>query len=35
MNILFGKPKGKRPFGIPKCRWDNDIKKVKQSHYRP
>jgi hypothetical protein len=24
--VLVGKPVGKRPFGIPRCRWDDNIK---------
>ena len=24
--ILVGKPKGKRPLGRPRCRWENNIK---------
>jgi hypothetical protein len=24
--VLFGKPEGKRPLGIPKRRWENNIK---------
>jgi len=25
--VLVGKPEGKRPLGIPRCRWENNIKK--------
>jgi hypothetical protein len=25
-NILVGRPKGRRPLGRPRCRWENDIK---------
>jgi len=25
-NVLVGKPEGKRPLGIPRCRCENDIK---------
>jgi hypothetical protein len=25
-NILVGKPKGKRPFGRPKHRWEDNIR---------
>jgi hypothetical protein len=24
--VLVGKPEGKRPFGRPRCRWDDNIK---------
>ena len=24
--ILVGKPEGKRPFGRPRCRWEDNIK---------
>jgi hypothetical protein len=24
--VLVGKPEGKRPLGIPRCRWDDNIK---------
>jgi hypothetical protein len=24
--VLVGNPEGKRPFGIPRCRWENNIK---------
>ena len=24
--VLVGKPKGKRPLGRPRCRWENNIK---------
>jgi hypothetical protein len=24
--ILMGRPEGKRPFGIPRHRWEDDIK---------
>jgi hypothetical protein len=24
--VLFGRPKGKRPLGRPKCRWEDNIK---------
>jgi hypothetical protein len=26
--ILVGKPKGKRPLGRPRCRWEDNIKMV-------
>jgi hypothetical protein len=26
--ILVGKPEGKRPLGIPRCRWVNNIKII-------
>jgi hypothetical protein len=25
-SILVGKPKGKRPFGRPRCRWEDNIR---------
>jgi hypothetical protein len=25
-NILVGKPEEKKPFGRPRCRWEDDIK---------
>jgi len=28
--ILVGKPKGKRPLGTPRCRWENNIKMDRQ-----
>ena len=24
--VLMGKPEGKKPLGIPRCRWDDNIK---------
>jgi hypothetical protein len=24
--VLVGKPEGKRPLGIPRCRWEDNIK---------
>ena len=24
--VLVGKPEGKRPLGIPKCKWEDNIK---------
>jgi hypothetical protein len=24
--VLVGKPEGKRPFGRPRCRWEDNIK---------
>jgi len=24
--VLIGKPEGKRPFGRPRCRWDENVK---------
>ena len=24
--VLMGKPEGKRPLGIPRCRWEDNIK---------
>jgi hypothetical protein len=30
-NILVGKPEGKKPFGRPRCRWDNirmDVREI-------
>jgi hypothetical protein len=24
--VLVGKPEGKRPLGISRCRWENNIK---------
>jgi hypothetical protein len=24
--VLIGRPKGKRPLGRPRCRWENNIK---------
>jgi hypothetical protein len=24
--VLVGKPEGKRPFGRPKCRWEDEIR---------
>jgi hypothetical protein len=24
--VLVGKPEGKRPLGVPRCRWENNIK---------
>jgi hypothetical protein len=24
--VLVGKPKGKRPLGSPRCRWEDNIK---------
>jgi hypothetical protein len=24
--VLVGKAEGKRPFGIPRCRWEDNIK---------
>jgi len=24
--VLVGKPGGKRPLGIPRCRWEDNIK---------
>jgi hypothetical protein len=24
--VLVGNPEGKGPLGIPRCRWENDIK---------
>jgi hypothetical protein len=24
-SILVGKPKGKRPLGRPRCRWENNV----------
>jgi hypothetical protein len=24
--ILVGKPEGKRPLGIPRCRWEDNVK---------
>jgi hypothetical protein len=24
--VLVGKPEGKRPFGIPRCRWEDGIR---------
>jgi hypothetical protein len=24
--VLVGKPEGRRPFGRPRCRWENNIK---------
>ena len=24
--VLVGKPDGKRPLGIPRCRWEDNIK---------
>ena len=24
--VLVGKPEGKRPLGIPRCRWEDSIK---------
>jgi hypothetical protein len=26
MRNTYGKPEGKRPFGIPRCSWENNIK---------
>ena len=26
--ILTGKPTGKRPLGIPRCRWEDNIRMV-------
>jgi len=26
-NVLVEKPKGKRSLGIPRCRWENNIKR--------
>ena len=28
--ILVGKPKGKRPFGRPRCRWEDNIEMYLQ-----
>jgi hypothetical protein len=28
--VLVGKPEGKRPLGIPRCRWEDNIKKDPQ-----
>jgi hypothetical protein len=25
-NILVGKPEGKRPFGRPRCRWEDNVR---------
>jgi hypothetical protein len=25
-NILVGRPEGRRPFGRPRCRWEDNIK---------
>jgi hypothetical protein len=27
-NILVSKPEGEKPFGRPRCRWEDDIKMV-------
>jgi hypothetical protein len=24
--VLVGKPEGKRPLGIPRCRWEDNVK---------
>jgi hypothetical protein len=26
IKVLTGKPTGKRPFGRPRCRWENNIR---------
>ena len=28
LKILTGKPTGKRPFGGPKCRWEDNIRMI-------
>jgi hypothetical protein len=34
VRILLGKPKGNRPLGRPRCRWEDDIKmNVKEIGY--
>jgi hypothetical protein len=25
--VLVGKPERKRPFGMPRCRWEDNIKR--------
>jgi len=25
--VLVGKPEGRRPFGIPWCKWEDNVKK--------
>ena len=31
--ILTGKPTGKRPLGIPKCRWEDKIRMDSETKY--
>jgi len=30
IKILVGKPEGKRPFGKPRCRWEDNIIHLKR-----
>ena len=31
--LLLGKPKGKRPRGKPKIRWEDNIRDLKEADY--